>query len=73
MQRYTEALETSKPGIETDGLILGIRWKAERGAHPCMLLIQRCLDITVFSGRRQLGAALSPCASRDRDVLWNGA
>jgi hypothetical protein len=75
MQRRAEALETSKPGIETDGLILppGIRWKAERGTHPCMLLIQWCLDIAVFSGRKQLGAALSPCASRDRDALRNGA
>ncbi len=75
MQRHAEALETSKPGIETDGLILppGIRWKAERGALPCMLLIQRCLDIAVFSGRRQLGAALSPYASRDRDAFRNGA
>jgi len=50
MQRHAEAVETSKLGIETDGLILppSIRWKAERGAQPCLLLIQRCLDITVF-------------------------
>jgi len=50
MQRHAEAVETSKPGIETDGLILppSIRWKAERGAQPCLLLIQRCLDIAVF-------------------------
>jgi hypothetical protein len=36
-------------------------------------MMPRCREIDVFSGKSHLSAAFSPCASRDRDALWNGA